>query len=125
MPSCHIRTLFGTMLAIDDTHNSPTIFPGIQLKMTSEEVAKVALLARLRLTDAEKVKYAEQLSLILEFIAELGETNTEGVEPLAHGVDRTNVFREDKAYPALDREKALANAPKRSAEGFLVPAVLD
>lgn len=125
MPSCHIRTLFGTMLAIDDTHNSPTIFPGIQLKMTSEEVAKVALLARLRLTDAEKVKYAEQLSLILEFIAELGETDTEGVEPLAHGVDRTNVFREDKAYPALDREKALANAPKRSAEGFLVPAVLD
>ena len=125
MPSCHIRTLFGTMLAIDDTHNSPSIFPGIQLKMTSEEVAKVALLARLRLTDAEKVKYAEQLSLILEFIAELGETNTEGVEPLAHGVDRTNVFREDKAYPALDREKALANAPKRSAEGFLVPAVLD
>ena len=113
------------MLAIDDTHNSPTIFPGIQLKMTSEEVAKVALLARLRLTDAEKVKYAEQLSLILEFIAELGETDTEGVEPLAHGVDRTNVFREDKAYPALDREKALANAPKRSAEGFLVPAVLD
>ena len=125
MPSCHIRTLFGTMLAIDDTHNSPTIFPGIQLKMTSEEVAKVALLARLRLTDAEKVKYAEQLSLILDFIAELGETDTEGVEPLAHGVDRTNVFREDKAYPALDREKALANAPKRSAEGFLVPAVLD
>jgi len=113
------------MLANDGMHNSPTIFPGIQLKMTSEEVAKVALLARLRLTDAEKVKYAEQLSLILEFIAELGETDTEGVEPLAHGVDRTNVFREDKAYPALDREKALANAPKRSAEGFLVPAVLD
>lgn len=101
------------------------IFQRVETKMTSEEVAKVALLARLRLTEAEKVKYAEQLSLILEFIAELGETDTEGVEPLAHGVDRTNVFREDKAYPALDREKALANAPKRSAEGFLVPAVLD
>jgi aspartyl-tRNA(Asn)/glutamyl-tRNA(Gln) amidotransferase subunit C len=93
--------------------------------MTSDDVAKVALLARLRLTDEEKDRYAEQLSLILDFIAELGETDTEGVEPLAHGVDRTNVFREDKAYPALDREKALTNAPKRSAEGFLVPAVLD
>lgn len=93
--------------------------------MTSDEVAKVALLARLRLTDAEQNKYAEQLTLILDFIAQLGELNTEGVEPLAHGVDRTNVFREDKAYPSMDRELALANAPKRSAEGFLVPAVLD
>lgn len=93
--------------------------------MTTDEVAKVALLARLRLNDQERERYAEQLSLILEFIAQLGELDTEGVEPLAHGVDRTNVFREDKAYPALDRELALMNAPKRSAEGFLVPAVLD
>ncbi|MCY2935061.1 MAG: Asp-tRNA(Asn)/Glu-tRNA(Gln) amidotransferase subunit GatC [Planctomycetota bacterium] len=93
--------------------------------MTTDEVAKVALLARLRLNDQERQRYAEQLSLILEFIAQLGELDTEGVEPLAHGVDRTNVFREDKAYPALDREKALANAPKRSMQGFLVPAVLD
>ena len=93
--------------------------------MTSDEVAKVALLARLRLTDDERERYAQQLSLILEFIAQLGELDTEGVEPLAHGVDMTNVFREDKAYPALEREAALASAPKRSAEGFLVPAVLD
>ncbi len=93
--------------------------------MTTDEVAKVALLARLRLNDQERQRYAEQLSLILEFIAQLGELDTEGVEPLAHGVDRTNVFREDKAYPALDREKALANATKRSMQGFLVPAVLD
>ena len=93
--------------------------------MTTDEVAKVALLARLRLNDQERQRYAEQLSLILEFIAQLGELDTEGVEPLAHGVDRTNVFREDKAYPALDREKALANAPQRSMQGFLVPAVLD
>ena len=82
--------------------------------MTTDEVAKVALLARLRLNDQERERYAEQLSLILEFIAQLGELDTEGVEPLAHGVDRTNVFREDKAYPALERELAL-----------MVPAVLD
>jgi aspartyl-tRNA(Asn)/glutamyl-tRNA(Gln) amidotransferase subunit C len=93
--------------------------------MTTDEVAKVALLARLRLNDQERERYAEQLSLILEFIAQLGELDTEGVEPLAHGVDRTNVFREDKVYSALERELALMNAPKRSAEGFLVPAVLD
>lgn len=93
--------------------------------MTKDEVAKVALLARLRLTEDDKGRYAQQLTSILDFIAQLGELDTEGVEPLAHGVDRTNVFREDVAKPALDREDALANAPRRSAEGFLVPAVLD
>jgi len=93
--------------------------------MTKDEVAKVALLARLRLTEEDKSRYADQLTSILDFIAQLGELETEGVEPLAHGVDRTNVFREDKARPPLDREDALANAPRRSAEGFLVPAVLD
>jgi len=93
--------------------------------MTKDEVAKVALLARLRLTEDDKDRYAQQLTSILDFIAQLGELETEGVEPLAHGVDRTNVFREDKAKPALDREDALANAPRRGTEGFLVPAVLD
>jgi aspartyl-tRNA(Asn)/glutamyl-tRNA(Gln) amidotransferase subunit C len=47
------------------------------------------------------------------------------VEPLAHGIEVRNVFRDDVRGPALDREQALANAPKRNQEGFLVPAVLE
>ena len=47
------------------------------------------------------------------------------VESLAHGVEIRNVFRDDVREPSLPREKALANAPKRNDEGFLVPAVLD
>lgn len=93
--------------------------------LTREDVHKVAMLARLRLEDAELGTYTQQLNAILDFIEQLQEVDIEGVEPLAHGGEVTNVFREDRAEPSLPREKALANAPKRNSESFLVPAVLD
>ena len=59
------------------------------------------------------------------FGVETAELDTTDVEPLAHGIDVHNVFRDDVLGPSLPREKALANAPKRNEEGFLVPAVLE
>ncbi len=93
--------------------------------LTPEDVAKVAILARLRLSPDELQTYTGQLNSIVDFVAQLGELDTSNVEPLAHGVEVRNVFRDDVLGASLPREKALANAPKRDAEGFLVPAVLE
>ena len=95
------------------------------MSMTAEEVAKVALLARLRLSAAELELFTGQLNAIVGFVEQLGELETSQIEPLAHGVEVRNVFREDSRGPSLPREEALANAPRRNSESFLVPAVLD
>lgn len=88
------------------------------------EIEKVALLARLLLSSEEAQLMTQQLGKVLEYMELLNEVNTDQVEPLAHAVELTNVFREDKVAPSLDRELALANAPHRDAECYLVPAVL-
>lgn len=95
------------------------------MSLSTEEVAKVAVLARLRLAPEELETFTGQLNAIVDYVAQLQELDTTGVEPLAHGVEVRNVFRDDVRGPALPREAALANAPKRNAESFLVTAVLD
>ena len=95
------------------------------MSMTAEEVAKVALLARLRLAPGELELFTGQLNAIVGFVEQLGELDTADVEPLAHGIEVRNVFRDDVRGPSLPREEALANALKRNAESFLVPAVLE
>ena len=95
------------------------------MALSREEVSKVALLARLRLAPEELETFTGQLNQIVGFVEQLGELDTTDVEPLAHGVEVRNVFREDVRGPSLPREDALANAPKRNAESFLVPAVLE
>ncbi len=93
--------------------------------LSADEVAKVALLARLRISPDELETFTGQLNSIVEFVAQLQELPTAEVEPLAHGVEVRNVFRDDVRGPSLPREAALANAPRRNAESFLVPAVLE
>ena len=95
------------------------------MSLSADEVAKVALLARLRLAPGELELFTGQLNAIVGFVEQLGELDTADVEPLAHGVEVHNVFRDDARGPSLPREEALANAPKRNAESFLVPAVLE
>jgi aspartyl-tRNA(Asn)/glutamyl-tRNA(Gln) amidotransferase subunit C len=95
------------------------------MSLSNADVAKVALLARLRLSPEEIETFTGQLNSIVDHVAQLQELDTTGVEPLAHGIEVRNVFRDDVRGPALDREQALANAPKRNHEGFLVPAVLE
>jgi aspartyl-tRNA(Asn)/glutamyl-tRNA(Gln) amidotransferase subunit C len=95
------------------------------MALSNADVAKVAVLARLRLSPAELETFTGQLNSIVDYVAQLQELDTTGVEPLAHGVEVRNVLRDDVRGPALDREAALANAPKRNQEGFLVPAVLE
>jgi aspartyl-tRNA(Asn)/glutamyl-tRNA(Gln) amidotransferase subunit C len=95
------------------------------MPLSQDEVAKVALLARLRLSPGELDQFTTQLNSIVEYVAHLQELDTKNVEPLAHGVEMHNAFREDARGPSLPREAALSNAPKRNEESFLVPAVLE
>jgi len=95
------------------------------MSLSATDVAKVAILARLRLSPQELETFTGQLNSIVDYVAQLQELDTTGVEPLAHGIELRNVFRDDVRGPALDREQALANAPSRNHDSFLVPAVLD
>jgi aspartyl-tRNA(Asn)/glutamyl-tRNA(Gln) amidotransferase subunit C len=92
--------------------------------LTRADVEKVALLARLRLSDAELETMTGQLTQIVGYVDQLAEVDTEGVEPMAHAVELSNVFAEDRIEPSLPREQALANAPRHNERGYLVPAVL-
>ena len=75
------------------------------------DVAYVADLARLELTDEEKALFQPQLENIVSYVEKISGVDVEGVEPMMHGRALVNAFREDEVRPSLDREKALANAP--------------
>ena len=92
--------------------------------LTSADVEKIALLARLQLTDAELETMTGQLAAIVGYVDQLSEVETEGVEPMAHAVEMTNVFAADEVLPSLPRDAALATAPRHNGRGYLVPAVL-
>ena len=95
------------------------------MALTAEQVRWVAKLARLELSNAELETMTQQLGRIVDYVAQLQQVDTEGVEPLAHALDVSNVFRPDEPAPSLSVDAALANAPKRSADFYSVPAVLD
>ena len=91
--------------------------------LTRDDVIKVAMLARLALSDTELSSLTEELSKIVGFVSQLSELNTDEVEPLAHPLDSQNVFREDRPVPSLTTADALRCAPRHDEEWFLVPAV--
>jgi aspartyl-tRNA(Asn)/glutamyl-tRNA(Gln) amidotransferase subunit C len=94
------------------------------MAITRAEVEKIALLGRLLLSDEELDRMTSQMSAILGYVDLLSEVDTAQVEPMAHAVDVANAFRDDVVRPSLERESALANAPHRDQECYLVPAVL-
>lgn len=94
------------------------------MALSRAEVDKVALLARLELTDAEAERLTRELTQIVQYVEQLSAVDTEGVEPMAHAVELQNVLAEDVVEPSLPREAALRNAPRRNEQGYLAPAVL-
>src|SRR5918992_4780141 len=95
------------------------------MSLSIDQVRKVAKLARLELTDADLSVMAGQLNAILDYVDQLQQVNTDGVEPLAHPLPVQNVFRDDEPAPSLPVDEALANAPARLGDYFGVPAVFD
>jgi len=94
-------------------------------KIDQAQVRKVAKLSRLELTQAEVEEFTGQLSAILDYVEKMNELDTSGVEPLAHCLAVSNVFRQDDVKESLGTEKTLANAPQRDSEFFKVPKILD
>ena len=94
------------------------------MALSREDVAHVAALARLGLTDNELTRMQDQLSSILEHIAALEALDTAAIPPTAQVIALSNVMREDAVAPSLPREAVLANAPRQSQGFFEVHAVL-
>jgi aspartyl-tRNA(Asn)/glutamyl-tRNA(Gln) amidotransferase subunit C len=92
--------------------------------ITREQVAHLADLARIDLSDAELDHLAPQLSVILDSIASIQDVAGDDVPPTSHPVPLTNVFREDVVVPGLTPEEALAGAPEAEEQRFSVPRIL-
>jgi aspartyl-tRNA(Asn)/glutamyl-tRNA(Gln) amidotransferase subunit C len=92
--------------------------------ISRDEVAKVARLARLILSDAELELYTDQLDQILEHARDMNSLDLADVVPTAHPFGVTNVVREDVVTPSLDREAVLAMAPHAVDHRFAVPSIL-
>ena len=94
-------------------------------EITREEVAHLATLARIDLSDAELDHLAPQLSVILESVASINGVAGDDVPPTSHPLPMTNVFREDVVVPGLTAEEALSGAPAVEDQRFSVPRILD
>jgi aspartyl-tRNA(Asn)/glutamyl-tRNA(Gln) amidotransferase subunit C len=95
-------------------------------RISRAEVAHLARLARLAVTDAELDLFAGQLDVILAAVARVGEVTTgrADIPPTSHAVSMTNVFRADVLRPCLPREAVLAAAPEVEDHKFRVPRIL-
>jgi len=94
--------------------------PGI----SRDEVAHLAMLARIDLSDAELDHLAPQLSVILESVASIQGVADADVPPTSHPLPLTNVFRDDVVVPGLTAEQALSGAPEAEQQRFAVPRIL-
>lgn len=95
------------------------------MPLTIEEVEHIAELARLRLTDTEKVLYRQQLSEILDHFARLRSLDTAEIPPTSSVLPAESNLRMDEPYPSLEQKELLDNAPETEAGQFRVPPVLD
>lgn len=89
------------------------------------DIEHVARLARLQLSEEEKVQLEAQLGQILEHAAMVGEVAAADVEPTASPIPRSNVYREDVPEPSLPADEALRNAPERDGDRFRVPRIAE
>lgn len=89
------------------------------------DVAHVARLARLTLTEEETKLFQEQLRRVLEYAEKLSEPDTSQVEAAAHSVPIFDVLREDEPRPWFTAEEALSNAPRQANGLFVVPKVVE
>ena len=92
--------------------------------LSRSDVEHVAHLARLGLTDDELARLEGQLNHILDQYAILTTLDTEHIAPTAQTIELANILREDAVTPSLSADEALANAPERSGDHFVVPAIL-
>ncbi len=93
--------------------------------LSRRDVVHVAHLARLGLSEDELARLEGQLNHILEQYAVLAELDTEAIPPTAQTIELENILREDEPRPGLTVDEALAGAPERTGDHFLVPGIID
>ena len=94
------------------------------MPITRDEVAHLAQLSRIALSDAELDHLAPQLDQIITAVAQVQEVTAEGIPPTSHATGLTNVFRDDEPAPCLTPEQALSGAPEVELQRFKVPRIL-
>lgn len=94
------------------------------MTLTIKEIEDIALLARIKLQEDEKDKFAQQLNIVREFTNRIKELDTEGVEPLTHVLPTYNVFRDDNVCPSSPREEMLSNGPLVEDGQYKVPKIM-
>ncbi|HEX3488916.1 MAG TPA: Asp-tRNA(Asn)/Glu-tRNA(Gln) amidotransferase subunit GatC [Streptosporangiaceae bacterium] len=94
------------------------------MPITRDEVAHLAELSRLALTEAELEHFAEQLDVIITSVARVQEVAADGIPPMTHAVPVVNVFREDVEVSCLPQEVVLSQAPAAEQGRFRVPRIL-
>ena len=94
------------------------------MKISAQDVMKVAELARLSIDDDLRDKLAEQIGDILSYVDSLGRVNTEGIVPTTHALSLFNAFRDDVVKGQQGTEKALSNAPLKEDGCFVVPRIV-
>ena len=95
------------------------------MALSRADVAQLARLSRLALTDDELDRMASQLDVIIGAVARVGEGAAGDIPPTSHSVPLTNVFRPDEVRPSLPRDAVLAGAPAAEQGRFRVPRILD
>ncbi|MDB6118925.1 MAG: glutamyl-tRNA(Gln) amidotransferase, subunit [Verrucomicrobiaceae bacterium] len=89
------------------------------------DIQRIATLSRLKLSEEEGAQYAGQLSKILDYMHVLEKHDLSGVEPSAHAIPMFDVWREDVSRPGFTCAEALANAPRKSADQFMIGKVVE
>lgn len=92
--------------------------------ISQDHIEHLAKLARLGITEAEKKKYAKQISSILDYFEQLKEIDTKNVAPMAHVFGLKNVVQEDKVKQPFSQAKVLAEAPELEKKQIKVKKVL-
>jgi aspartyl-tRNA(Asn)/glutamyl-tRNA(Gln) amidotransferase subunit C len=95
------------------------------MPLTLQEVEHIAKLARLELTDEQKMRYREQLEAILDHVAKLQELDTKDVPPTASVSVGQLPLRADESRPSLPKDELLKNAPKQADGQFQIPPVFE
>lgn len=95
------------------------------MALSPDDVARLAQLARIELTDDELARLAPQLDLILDSVSEVSRVATDDVVPMSHALPITNVFRADVVTPSLPVEEVLSGAPDSEDARFRVPRILE
>jgi len=95
------------------------------MTLTADDVKKIAYLARLGIDQNDIESYAQDLSGMLELMTQMGETNTDGVPPMAHPMDQMQRLRVDEVTESDNRDNFQAIAPQVEEGLYLVPKVIE